>query len=76
MCLLLKKLTLWPKKVDTPTGDVDTPPKKVDSGGDGAESLLQPLKIAHFIEVLGVLGRKKSLFLGPILPDFSSFHVL
>ena len=47
-------------------------PKKVDSGVT-AESLLQPSKIAHFIEVLGVFGRKKSLFSGPILPDFGSF---
>ena len=54
----LKKLTLWPEKVDS---------------GVTGESLLQPSKIAHFIEVLGVFGRKKSLFLVPILPDFGSF---
>ena len=72
MCLLLKKLTLWPKKVDTPTGDVDTLPKKVDSGVTGRITVAT-FKKRPFHRGFGCFGRKKSLFLGPILPDFGSF---
>ena len=73
MCLFLKKLTLWPKKVYTPTGDVDTLPNKVDSGVTGQNHCCNLQKSPISSRFLGVFGRKKSLFLGPILPDFGSF---